>query len=78
MLYCSHSNCMIVFKKFITAYVQCNFTHMSWATSSYFAKYVCDIYSEYITPYTVMIYATSDVVQVMPLRLHTQHSGAMD
>jgi hypothetical protein len=33
--------------------------HMSRVTSSYFAKYFCDTYFEYITPCIVMTYATS-------------------
>jgi uncharacterized protein YhjY with autotransporter beta-barrel domain len=37
------------------------YTHMSRATSLHFAKYFCDIYSEYITLCTVMTYAMSDV-----------------
>jgi hypothetical protein len=32
-----------------------------------FAKYLCDIYSEYITPWVIMIYAVSDLYG---LRLH--------
>jgi hypothetical protein len=47
------------------------FTHMSWAASSYFAKCFCDVYSEYITPCAIMIYATPDAMRVMPLRLCT-------
>jgi hypothetical protein len=47
--------------------MQYNFCmHMSRVTSSYFAKYFCNIYSEYITPCTVMIYATFDAIRVMP------------
>jgi hypothetical protein len=34
---------------------------MSQVTSSHFAKYFCGTYFEYITPCTVMTYATSDV-----------------
>jgi hypothetical protein len=33
-------------------------------TSSQFAKYFCDTYSKYITPCTVMTYATSDAIRV--------------
>jgi hypothetical protein len=47
---------------------------MSRVTSSHFAKYFCDMYSEYITPCVVMIDVTSDAIQVMPLRLHTLRS----
>jgi hypothetical protein len=49
---------------------------MSWDTSSHIAKYFCDLYSDYITPYTVMIDATTDVIWVTPPRLHTLRSGA--
>jgi hypothetical protein len=41
-----------------------------------FAKYFYDIYSEYITPSAVMIYATSDATWAMPVRLHTLRSQA--
>jgi hypothetical protein len=76
MLYYSYFNRATIFKKFNT-YVQYNFCmHMSQVTSSHFAKYFCDIYSKYITPCTVIIYATSDAIQVTPLRLHTLRSGA--
>jgi hypothetical protein len=50
--------------------------YMSQVTNSYFAKYFCDIYFEYITPYTVMIYAMSDAIWITSLRLHTLCSGA--
>jgi hypothetical protein len=36
------------------------FTHMSQATSSYFAKYFHDVYLEYITSCGIMIYAMPD------------------
>jgi hypothetical protein len=49
---------------------------MSRVTSSYFAKHFYDIYSEYITPCTVIIYATSDALCVTRSRLHTLHLGA--
>jgi hypothetical protein len=42
------------------------YMHMSHVTSSHFTKYFCDIYSEYITPCTVMIYVTSNGVDVTP------------
>jgi hypothetical protein len=41
-----------------------------------FAKYFCNICSEYITPCAVMTYATSDAIWVMPLQLHTLCSRA--
>jgi hypothetical protein len=44
---------------------------MSQVTSSHFAMYFCDTYSEYITPCTIMTYATSDAIQVTPPRLRT-------
>jgi hypothetical protein len=44
---------------------------MCHTTSSHFAKYFCDTYSECITPYTVMTYATSDATWFMPPRLRT-------
>jgi hypothetical protein len=34
-------------------------------TNSYFANYFCDTYSEYITPCTVMTYATLYAIRVM-------------
>jgi hypothetical protein len=43
------------------------YTHMSWVTSSHFAKYFCDTYSKYITPCAVMTYATPDAIRVMHL-----------
>jgi hypothetical protein len=49
---------------------------MSRVTSSHFAKYFCNICSEYITPCTVMTYATFDAIWVMPLRLRTLRSRA--
>jgi hypothetical protein len=49
---------------------------MSQVTSTRFAKYFCDTYSEYITPCVVMIYATSNAIWVMPLLLCTLHSRA--
>jgi hypothetical protein len=65
----------MVFKKFNT-YVQYNFyMDMSWVTNSHFAKYFCDIYSECITPCTVMIYATSDAIRVTPSWLHPMLGG---
>jgi hypothetical protein len=53
------------------------FTHMSRATSSYFAKYFCDVYSKYITSCMIMIYAMLDAMQFTPPRLRTLRSGAM-
>jgi hypothetical protein len=50
---------------------------MSWVKAYNFAKYFCVIYSEYISPCTVMTYATSDVIWAMPLRVRTLHSRAM-
>jgi hypothetical protein len=37
--------------------------HMSQVTNSHYAKYFYDIYSEYITPCMVMIYAMSDAIR---------------
>ncbi len=51
--------------------------HMSRVTNSYFAKYFCDIYFEYITPCTVMTFATSDAIWFMPLQLRTLLLQAM-
>jgi hypothetical protein len=45
------------------------YMHMSRVTSSHFAKYFCDTYSEYITPCEVMTYATPDAIQVTHLML---------
>jgi hypothetical protein len=45
------------------------YTHMSQMTSSYFAKYFCNTYFEYITPCTVMTYAILDALQVTHLTL---------
>jgi hypothetical protein len=54
---------MLVFKFLLIIYVQYNFyMRMSRVTSSHFAKYFCDICSEYITPFAVMTYATSDAI----------------
>jgi hypothetical protein len=50
---------------------------MSRVTSSYFAKYFCDTYFEYIIPCTIMTYAMSDAIRVTPLRLRTLRSWAM-
>jgi hypothetical protein len=50
---------------------------MSWVTSSHFAKYFYDIYSEYITPCVVMTYATFDAIRVTPPWLSTLCSRAM-
>jgi hypothetical protein len=44
---------------------------MSQVTSSHFARYFCDTYPEYITPCTIMTYAMSDAIWVMPLQLRT-------
>jgi hypothetical protein len=41
------------------------YTHMSRVTSSHFAKYFCDTYSEYITPCVVVTYATPDASSTM-------------
>jgi hypothetical protein len=49
---------------------------MRWVTCSHLIKYFCDIYSEYITPCTVMIYVTSNAIRVTPPWLHTLRSGA--
>jgi hypothetical protein len=49
---------------------------MSQVTSSYFAKYFCDTYSEYITPCKLMIYATFDAIRVTPPWLRTLRSRA--
>jgi hypothetical protein len=77
MLYCSYFNCMTIFKFLLTAYMQYNFyTHMGRVTSSHFVKYFCDIYSEFITLCTLMIYATFDTIRVMPPRLRTLRSEA--
>jgi hypothetical protein len=51
------------------------YTHINRVPSSYFAKYFYDIYSEYITSYTVMIYVTSDAIRVTHPQLRTIHSG---
>jgi hypothetical protein len=68
---------MSVFNFLFTSYVQYNFDmHMSRVTSSHFAKYFCDIYSEYITSCAVMIYATSDDIWAMPPRVRILRSGA--
>jgi hypothetical protein len=67
MLYCSYMNCMLVLLIFITAYAQYYFyMRMRQVTSSHFAKYFCDTCSEYITPCTVMAYATFDAIWVTP------------
>jgi hypothetical protein len=50
---------------------------MSRVTSSYFAKYFCDIYSEYITPCAVINYTTSHAIRVTSLRLRTLCSWAI-
>jgi hypothetical protein len=71
MLYGSYFDYMSVFN-LLTAYVQYNlFMCMSRVTSSYFAKYFCDTYSEYITPCVVMTYATPDDIRVT----HTTLTG---
>jgi hypothetical protein len=44
--------------------------------SYFFAKYFHEIYSKYIPPCMIMIYAMSDALQVMPQCLHTLCSGA--
>jgi hypothetical protein len=63
---------MIVFYFLFTAYVQYYFYMcMSQVTSSHFARYFCDTYPEYITPCTIMTYAMSDAIWVMPLQLRT-------
>jgi hypothetical protein len=49
---------------------------MSQVTSSHFAKYFYDTYSEYITPCEVVTYATSGAIQVTPPRLCTLCSRA--
>jgi hypothetical protein len=67
----------MVFKFLFTTYVQYNFYMcLSRVTSSHFVKYFCDICSEYITPCTVMTYATSDAIWAMPLRLRSLLSWA--
>jgi hypothetical protein len=45
---------------------------MSQVTSSHFAKYFCYTYFEFITPCTVVTYATSDAIRVMPPWLRTR------
>jgi hypothetical protein len=49
---------------------------MSRATSSHFAKYFYDIYSEYITPCTVMIYTMSVVIRSR-LRSYTPYARGL-
>jgi hypothetical protein len=49
---------MLVLLIFIATHVRYNFKHMSRVMSSQFAKYFCDIYSEYITPCVVRTYDT--------------------
>jgi hypothetical protein len=49
---------------------------VSEVTSSHFAKYFCDTYSEYITQCTIMTYATFDALRVTPPRLRTLCSQA--
>jgi hypothetical protein len=71
MLYYSYFNWMLVPLIFIATHVRYNFKHMSQAMSSEFANYICDIFSEYITPCAVMTYAMSNAIWVMPPRLHT-------
>jgi hypothetical protein len=66
---------MTNFKFLLTAYLQYNFyIRTSWLTSSHFAKYFCDIYSEYITSGVVMTYAKSNGTRVMPMWLRTLRS----
>jgi hypothetical protein len=78
MIYRSCFNSMTIFKFLFTTYVQYNFyMRMSWVTILHFAKYFCDICSEYVTPCTVMTYGTSDAIWVMPARLRTLCSHAM-
>jgi hypothetical protein len=68
---------MTSFKFLLTTYVQYNFyMRMSRVTSSYFAKYFCDMYYEYITPCAAMTYATPDAIRVTPPRLRTLRSWA--
>jgi hypothetical protein len=78
MLYCSCILTAFHFFYFLfTTYAQYYFYMcMSQETSSHFAKYFCDTYSEYITPCAVVTYATFDAIWVMPLRLRTLHSWA--
>jgi hypothetical protein len=73
---------MTIFKFLCIVYVQYNFyTQMSRVINSHFAKYCYDIYSEYITPCTVMCtvmtYAASDAIRVTPLWLRTLRLWAM-
>jgi hypothetical protein len=66
------------FNFLLIAYVQYNFyMRMSRVTSSYFAKYFCDTYSEHITSCAVMTYTTSDAIWVTPPLLRTLCSRAM-
>jgi hypothetical protein len=59
MLYCSYFLTAWQFFLILTAYVQYNFyMRISQVTSSHFAKYFCDTYSEYITPCAVMTYGS--------------------
>jgi hypothetical protein len=77
MLYYSYFNYMLVLLIVIATCVQYSFCmHMSQVTSSHFAKYFCDIFSEYITTSTVMFYAMPDAIWVTPPWLYTLCSGA--
>jgi hypothetical protein len=68
---------MIVFKFLFITYAHSYFyMRMSQVTSSYFAKYFCDTYSEYITPCKLMTYATFDAIRVTPPWLRTLRSRA--
>jgi hypothetical protein len=58
--------------------VQYNFCMpTSRAISAHFIKYFCDTYFKYITPCTVMTYATPDTIWAVPPWLRTLRSRAM-
>jgi hypothetical protein len=50
---------------------------MSQVTSSHFTKYFYNTYSEYIQPWAVMTYATTDAIWAMPPRLRNLCSRGM-
>jgi hypothetical protein len=71
-------NYMTFFKFYLL--LMCNiifYMCMSQMTSSHFARYFYDTYSEYITPCTIMTYTTSNAMRVMPPWLCTLRSRAM-
>jgi hypothetical protein len=49
---------------------------MSWVKANNFAKYFCDIYSEYITPCMITTYTTLDAIRVTLPRLRILRSRA--